>query len=304
MRGNKNKTIIMQNTKISNGVTEKDFDTSYKNTWCAGCGNFGIMIALKKALTELGLKPENVLIVYGIGCSGNGVNFIKTYAWHSLHGRSLPTAVGAKLANKDLTVIVMAGDGDGYGEGMGHFIHTVRGNADITYITHDNKLYSLTLGQAAPTSDKGTKTKSTPGGLIEVSANPMALALSAGGGFVSRGFSGNVNHLTELLKKAILHKGFSLVDIFQPCVTFNHINTFKYYFDRLYLLDDNKEYNSKDISVALKEAMIWGDKIPYGLFYTDNRPSYGDHLPQLQGTALVKRKMAVRNIDKLVKDFA
>jgi len=294
----------MQINKISNGVMEKDFDTSYKSTWCPGCGNFGIMIALKKALTELGLKPENVLIFYGIGCSGNGVNFIKTYAWHSLHGRALPSAVGAKLANKDLTIIVMAGDGDGYGEGMGHFIHAVRGNANITYITHNNKLYSLTTGQAAPTTDKGTKTKSTPEGLIEVAANPMALALSAGGSFVSRGFSGNVGHLTGLFKQAINHKGFSLVDVFQPCGTFNHINTFKFYFDRLYNLDDNKEYNRSDINAALREAMVWGDKIPYGIFYQDNRPSYGDSLPQLAGLALVKRKMLVRNIDKLVKAFA
>ncbi|MDP2812218.1 MAG: 2-oxoacid:ferredoxin oxidoreductase subunit beta [bacterium] len=294
----------MQINKISNGVTEQNFTTSYKSTWCPGCGNFGIMIALKKALSELGLKPENVLIFYGIGCSGNGVNFIKTYAWHSLHGRALPSAVGAKLANKDLTIIVMAGDGDGYGEGMGHFIHAVRGNVDITYITHNNKLYSLTTGQASPTTDKGTKTKSTPEGLIEVAANPMALALSAGGSFVSRGFSGNVGHLTGLLKQAINHKGFSLVDVFQPCVTFNHINTFKFYFDRLYNLDDNKEYNRSDINVALREAMVWGDKIPYGIFYTDNRPSYGDSLPQLAGMALVKRKMVVRNIDKLVKAFA
>ena len=173
----------MIETKLNNTASKKStqggqWDTSYKNTWCPGCGNFGIMIALKRALTELGLKPENVLVVYGIGCSGNGVNFIRTYAWHSLHGRAVPTAIGAKLANKDLTVIVMAGDGDSYGEGMGHFIHAVRGNADITYITHDNKLYSLTLGQSAPTSEKGTKTKSTPEGLIEVPANPMALALS------------------------------------------------------------------------------------------------------------------------------
>ncbi|MDD5749778.1 MAG: 2-oxoacid:ferredoxin oxidoreductase subunit beta [Patescibacteria group bacterium] len=295
---------IEKQKRISNRVKEKDFNTDYQCTWCPGCGNFGIMIALKKALTELGLKPENILLVYGIGCSGNAVNFIKTYAWHSLHGRTLPTAVGAKLANKDLTVIVMAGDGDGYGEGMGHFIHGVRGNADITYITHNNKLYSLTTGQSAPTSDKGTKTKSTPDGLIEVAANPMSLALSAGGSFVSRGFSGNAEHLKELFKKAILHQGFSLVDVFQPCVTFNHTNTFKYYFDRLYNLDEKTDYDKSDLQAAFRESLLWGDKIPYGLFYQDRRPSYGDHLPQLKGQALVKRKMLVRKIEKLMKEFA
>jgi len=285
-------------------MKESDFNTSYKSTWCPGCGNFGIAIALKNALVELGLKPENVMLVAGIGCSGNGVNFLKAYGWHSLHGRALPTAVGAKLANKDLTVIVMAGDGDGYGEGMAHFIHAVRGNADITYITHDNQLYSLTTGQSAPTTDKGTKTKSTPEGLIEFKANPISLALSSGGGFVSRGFSGNATHLTGLIKKAILHKGFSLVDVFQPCVTFNKINTFKYFFDRLYNLDEKADYNSNDILMAHREALVNGDKIAYGLFYQDKRPSYGQYLPQLAGKALTKRPIKVRNIDQLTKEFA
>ncbi|PLX24582.1 2-oxoacid ferredoxin oxidoreductase [Candidatus Parcubacteria bacterium] len=282
----------------------KDFDTSYKPSWCPGCGNFGMQIAMKNALVELGLKPENVLIVYGIGCSGNGANFTKTYVWHSLHGRSLPTAVGAKLANKDLKVIVMAGDGDGYGEGMGHFIHALRGNADITYVTHNNKLYSLTTGQAAPTSDKGTKTKSTPDGLIEVSANPMALALSAGCSFVSRGFAGDADHLKELFKSAIKHEGFSLVDVFQPCVTFNKINTFKFYFDRLYKLEEKAGYKSTDIYQAMKEALVWGNKIPYGLFYKKQRDTYGSNLPQLQGKALVKRPMKVKDIKALAKEFA
>lgn len=282
----------------------KDFDTTYKPTWCPGCGNFGILIALKQALVELNIKPENVLLVAGIGCSGNGVNFLKAYGWHSLHGRSLPTAVGAKLANQDLTVIVMAGDGDGYGEGMSHFIHSIRGNADITYITHDNHLYSLTTGQAAPTTDKGTKTKSTPEGVIEVAANPISLALSAGGGFISRGFSGNADHLTILFKKAIQHKGFSLVDVFQPCVTFNKINTFKFFLDRLYNLDDNTNYNANDKELAFKEALVWGNKIPYGLFYQDKRETYGSNLPQLKGQALVKRKMTVRKLDILTKAFS
>lgn len=281
----------------------KDFDTSYKPSWCPGCGNFGLQIALKNALVELGLKPENVLIFYGIGCSGNGANFTKTYAWHSLHGRAVPSAVGAKLANKDLKIIVMAGDGDGYGEGMGHFIHALRGNADITYIVHDNKLYSLTTGQAAPTSEKGTKTKSTPDGLIEVSANPIALALSAGCSFVSRGFSGDADHLKEIYKEAIMHPGFSLVDVFQPCVTFNKINTFKYYFDRLYKLEDKAGYNISDINMAFSESLVWGDKIPYGVFYKKNRDTYGSNLPQLAGKALVKRPMKVKDIKKFIQAF-
>ncbi|RJQ33488.1 2-oxoacid:ferredoxin oxidoreductase subunit beta [Candidatus Parcubacteria bacterium] len=282
----------------------KDFNTSYKPSWCPGCGNFGMQIAMQNALVELGLKPENVLIFYGIGCSGNGVNFTKTYAWHSLHGRAVPSAVGAKLANKDLKIIIMAGDGDGYGEGMGHFIHALRGNADVTYVVHDNKLYSLTTGQAAPTSDKGTKTKSTPDGLIEVSVNPMALALSAGCSFVSRGFAGDANNLKEIFKAAIMHPGFSLVDVFQPCVTFNKINTFKYYFDRLYKLSDKPGYNKTDINMAFNEALTFGNKIPYGIFYQKVRDTYDSNLPQLKGQALAKRPMKVKDIKKFVQAFA
>lgn len=259
---------------------------------------------MQKALVELGLKPENVLIVYGIGCSGNGANFTKTYAWHSLHGRAVPTAVGAKLANKNLTVIAMAGDGDGYGEGMGHLIHAIRGNANITYVVHDNKMYSLTTGQAAPTSNKGFITKSTPDGLIEKAANPVALGLAAGGTFVARGFAGQADHLKEVFKAAIRHKGFSLIDVFQPCVTFNKINTFKWYLDRLYNLDKDSAYSKQDLNRAWQESQVWGKKIPYGIFYQKARDSYGDNLPQLKGLPLVKRNMTVRNIDKLTKAFA
>jgi 2-oxoglutarate/2-oxoacid ferredoxin oxidoreductase subunit beta len=290
--------------RISNGGTEKDFNTSYEPSWCPGCGNFGIFVALKNALVELGLKPDNVLLVAGIGCSGNGVNFLKAYGWHSLHGRAIPTAVGAKLANQNMTVIVMAGDGDSYGEGMAHFIHAVRGNTNITYITHDNQLYALTTGQTSPTTAKGTNSKSTPDGSIEVRANPMSLALSAGGSFVSRGFSGDAEHLKNLIKKAIGHKGFSLVDVFQPCVTFNKVNTFKYFFDRLYNLDKKTGYKTNDVMMAHKEALVWGDKIAYGLFYQDKRPAYGEHLPQLKGQALARRTIKVRNIDALTKEFA
>ncbi|PWB38368.1 MAG: 2-oxoacid ferredoxin oxidoreductase [Parcubacteria group bacterium] len=285
-------------------MTEKDYLTTYKSTWCPGCGNFGLAIAMRKALAELNLDPAKVLIVYGIGCSGNGVNFTKTYAWHSLHGRAVPTAIGAKLANKDLTVIAMAGDGDGLGEGMGHFIHAIRGNADVTYVIHDNKTYSLTTGQAAPTSDRGFKAKTTPEGVIEEMANPVSLALAAGTSFVARGFAGNAEHLKEIFKAAITHRGFSVVDVFQPCVTFNTVNTFKWFFDRLYNIDQDATYNKNDLSRAFKESLIWGAKIPYGIFYQNNRPTYGDELPQLRGAALVKRPMTVRDIDRLVKSFA
>jgi len=285
-------------------MNNKNFETSYKPTWCPGCGNHGIWIAMRQALAELNLKEENVLIVYGIGCSGNGANFTKTYSWHSLHGRAVPTAVGAKLANKDLTVIVMAGDGDSYGEGMGHFIHAIRGNADITYVVHDNHVYGLTTGQASPAANKGYKSKSTPEGIIEKAANPVGLALVNGGSFVARGFSGNATHLKDTLKSAIKHKGFSFVDVFQPCVTFNKINTFKWFFDRLYNLDEKTAYDRYNLDKALKQSLVWGEKIPYGIFYEASRDSYGSNLPQLKGQALAKRKLQVRNLDKLVEEFA
>lgn len=285
-------------------MNEKDYLTTYKNTWCQGCGNFGIWVAMRKALAELGLDPDQVLIVYGVGCSGNGVNFTKTYAWHSLHGRAVPTAIGAKLANKDLTVIAMAGDGDGLGEGMGHFIHAIRGNADVTYIIHDNKTYALTTGQAAPTSDKGYQGKSAPEGVIEEAANPVTLALAAGTTFVARGFAGNADHLKEVFKAAITHRGFSVVDVFQPCVTFNLVNTFKWFFERLYNIDQDQTYDRSDLIRAYKESLNWGAKIPYGIFYQQERPTYGDELPQLQGPALVQRPLLVRNIDNLVKSFS
>lgn len=285
-------------------LTEKDFLTNHQPTWCPGCGNFAIWLAMRQALAELNLKPEQVLIVYGIGCSGNDANFIKTYVWHSLHGRTLPTAVGAKLANQDLTVIAMGGDGDGYGEGLGHFLHAVRGNVNVTYITHDNQVYGLTTGQTAPTSMTGFKTKTTPQGVIDGPVNPIALSLAQGIGFVARGFSGQAQHLKELFKTAIQYPGFALVDVFQPCVTFNKINTFKWFFDRLYNLDQQADYNKQDLALALKTSLVWGDKIPFGTFYQVTKDHYASHLPQLQGKALVKRPMTVRNLDKLLVEFS
>ena len=285
-------------------LTDNDFLTPQKPTWCPGCGNFGIWIALRQALAELNLSPEKVLIVYGVGCSGNNNNFTKTYVWHSLHGRALPTAVGAKLANQDLTVLAMAGDGDAYGEGLGHFLHAVRGNVNVTYITHDNKVYGLTTGQTAPTSDQGYKTKSTPEGVIDESVNPVALSLAQNIGFVARGFSGQAQHLKEVFKAAISYPGFALVDVFQPCVTFNKLNTFKWFYDRLYNLDEQKDYNKQDRKLALESSLVWGDKIPYGIFYQTAKEHYASKLPQLAGKALVKRPVVVRDIAKLLEEFS
>ncbi len=294
----------MLKDKKSFGVKHTDFETTCKSTWCPGCGNHAIGLAMRQALAELNLKPDNVLINYGIGCSSNGNNFTKSYVWHSLHGRGVPSAVGAKLANQDLTVLASSGDGDAYGEGLGHLIHAIRGNADITYIVHDNKVYGLTTGQAAPTSNKGYKAKSTPEGIIEKAVNPIALALANGCTFVARGFAGDAAHMKELIMKAIQHKGFAFIDAFQPCVTFNKVNTFKFYYDRLYNLDKKKDYDNKDLQSALKQSQVWGNKIPYGIFYQGKRDVYGANLPQLKGQALVKRSVKVRDINSLMKTFA
>lgn len=283
-------------------MTMQDFNTTHAPTWCPGCGNHSLWNELKRALDELKIPAHQTLIVYGIGCSGNMFNFVKTYGWHSLHGRAVPTAVGAKLANKDLTVIVVAGDGDGLGEGMSHFIHALRGNVNITYLLHDNKIYGLTTGQSSPTSEKGFISRSTPGGLIEVPVKPLKLALAAGGSFVARGYAGKPAGLKELIKKGIQHRGFSFIDILQPCVTFNKVNTYEFYAPRVYELE-KEGYKPNDYNQAMIRADEWGEKIPLGLFYHDSREPYEDNLPQEEGKAVVMRPIVKRNFIKLVKEF-
>lgn len=280
----------------------EQWNTTIAPTWCPGCGNHSLWNELKRALDELKIPSHQTLIVYGIGCSGNMYNFVKTYGWHSLHGRAVPTAVGAKLANKDLTVIVVGGDGDGLGEGMSHFIHALRGNVNITYLLHNNKIYGLTTGQASPTSEKGFISRSTPAGLIEVPVKPLKLALAAGGSFVGRGYAGKPKELKELIKKGIEHRGFSFIDILQPCVTFNKINTYEFYNSRVYNLEENG-YKPTDYNQAMLKADEWGEKIPLGLLYHDSREPYEDDLPQEEGRAVVTRPMVKRNLTKLIKEF-
>src|SRR3989344_1129332 len=279
------------------------YDTPHAPTWCPGCGDFAIWISLKKALEQLNKKPHEILIVYGIGCSGNMANNIRTYGWHSLHGRAVPTAVGAKLANRNLTVIVAAGDGDSYGEGLGHFIHAIRGNVNVTYIVHNNSIYGLTTGQASPTSSKGMKAKSTPEGLIVEALNPIALAISAGASFVARGFSGNAAQLQNLMVQAIQHPGFAYLDVFQPCVTFNKLNTYSFYYERVYDLQADKSYTAQDRQAAFVKALE-SDKLPTGIFYKDSkRKTYEDELSYLQGKPLATYSGKPRSVKKLFSEF-
>lgn len=277
-------------------------NTIHKPTWCPGCGNFSIWIALKNALVKLGLAPEKVVMVYGIGCGCNENNFLKTYVFHSLHGRPVPVATGIKLVNHKLTVIAVSGDGDAYGIGLNHLVHAMRRNIDITYLVHNNQLYSLTTGQASPTSEKGMKTKSTPFGSIEMPLNPIALGLSSAGTFLARGFSGKTEHLTNLLTQAISHKGFSLVDILQPCVTFNDLNTFQFFYERVYdLQKEGYQPDSKDKAFA--KAMEWGKRIPIGVFYQEKRYLYRDELSEIKEKPLVEQSLSGIDITKDMKEM-
>ena len=278
------------------------FKTNSQITWCPGCGNFGLFQALKNAFLELGLKPDDVLAIYGIGCHGHMVNYLKTFGFQGVHGRALPLAAGAKLANRNLKVIAMVGDGDQLGEGGNHLIHAAKRNIDIKCFIHDNHLYSLTIGQASPTSDIGMKTMSTPKGVFEEPLNPvlLSIAIASGASFVARGFAGNIPHLTKIFAEAISHKGFSLVDILQPCVTLNSLNTFEWYRNRVYILDNHDVQNKEQ---AFARAQEWGEKIPIGIFYKKEKPVFEDNLPQLKEGILAEKPFDI-NIKGLLREFA
>jgi 2-oxoglutarate/2-oxoacid ferredoxin oxidoreductase subunit beta len=259
--------------------------------WCPGCGDFGVLAAIQKALVDLQIPNHDVCVVSGIGCSSNLPGYINTYGMHTLHGRSLPVATGVKMANHDLTVIVTGGDGDGFGIGVGHFIHNMRRNVDLLYIVMDNQIYGLTTGQTSPTSRLGMKTKSMPFGSNEGPLNPITLALSAGATFVARGFSGEQKHLTELIKQGIQHKGFSFLDVFSPCVTYNHDNTYQWFRPRVKKLEDDAAYDSANWVGAVERSLQWGEEIPIGKFFErDDIPTLHSTEPVLNSGPLVKRE--------------
>jgi 2-oxoglutarate ferredoxin oxidoreductase subunit beta len=262
--------------------------------WCPGCGDFGVLAAVQKALVELQIPKHEVATISGIGCSSNFPGFIDTYGMHTLHGRSLPVASGMKLANHAMTVLVTGGDGDGFGIGAGHFVHTMRRNLDLTYIVMDNQIYGLTTGQTSPTSRIGMKTKSMPFGNVDAPVNPISLALSAGATFVARGFSADQKHLTELIKRGIEHKGFSFIDVFSPCVTYNHDNTFQWFRPRVKKLEDNPAYDHTDFQAAVEKSLLWGDEIPIGLFFErTDVPAAHDAEPVLKPGPLVHQEMRI-----------
>lgn len=270
--------------------------------WCPGCGNYSILKAVKKALFELELDPVNVLFVSGIGQAGKFPQYIKCNMLNELHGRALPAAVAAKIVNPDLTVFAEGGDGDGYGEGGNHFMAAMQHNADITYLVHDNKVYGLTKGQASPTSVQGFVTKTTPAGTGEP-LNPVALAVAADCSFVARGYAADIEHLSGLIKMAVKHRGFSYIDILQPCVTFNRVNTYQFYQKRVYKLDEDKNYDPYDRAAAFTKSLEWGDRIPIGLIYKVERPLIEAMIPGVNAVPLVDHELDPMKYEELLNEF-
>jgi len=244
-------------------------------------------MAFKKALMELGLRRDQVVLVSGIGCHGKMANYVNVNGFHGIHGRVLPLATGIKLANPALNVVGFAGDADQYDEGWGHFAHAIRRNIDMTLVVHNNMILGLTTGQATATSQQEFKTKSTPFGVIPPMLNPVAHALVSNGTFVARGFAGDTRHLTDLMVEAIKHRGFAFVDVFQPCVTFNYLNTYDWFRKRIYRLEE-EDHDVANKGKALEKALEWGERIPIGIFYKEERPTYRDNLPQVKDRPLTE----------------
>jgi 2-oxoglutarate ferredoxin oxidoreductase subunit beta len=276
----------------------KIFNGGQKSTWCPGCGDFGILMALKQAFAGLDLQPHEVLLVSGIGCGSKLPHYLKANGYNSIHGRALPVAQGIKLANHDLKVIAVTGDGDGYGIGQGHFIHAMRRNADITHVVENNQVYGLTKGQYSPTSERGYISTFSPEGSIEFAINPIALALSAGATFIARASAADPKHMNTVLQAAIAHRGYSIVDCLQPCVTYNKINTYDWYKQRSYKVEEEGGYDRTSRDQAWEKAKEWGDRIPIGILYQDEeRPTYEEQVSALKNGPLVHQELNGRQAD-------
>lgn len=279
------------------------YDVKGEISWCPGCGNYSILTCIKQALEVLQIKPEQAVIVSGIGQAAKTPHYIYANGFNGLHGRAVPPAQGIKIANKDLKVIIHSGDGDSYGEGGNHLIHAIRRNVDITHVVHDNQIYGLTKGQASPTTARGQITSMQTGGSLSDALQPLALAIAAGCGFVARSFSGDQQHLTAMLQEAINYKGYALVDVLQPCVAFNKVNTFNWYKEHAYYLD--AAYNPADKVEAFRKALEWGDSgIPLGILYREERDTFEDRVNQLREAApLVDRKWEPRDAERFMEEF-
>ena len=284
-------------------ITLEDYTSSDPIAWCPGCGNLSILKAVRKALVELDKKPQDIVIVSGIGQASKLPHYLRCNTFNGLHGRTLPVATGIKLANHELTVIAEGGDGDGYTEGGNHFIHAMRKNINITYLVHNNQVYGLTKGQTSPTSELGYVSKTTPGGSLSPPLNPLLLAIASNCTFVARGFSGDVEHLVALIKEGITHKGFALIDILQPCVSFNHVNTSEWYSRRVYKINDESGYDPGDRISAFTRAQEWGEKIPIGILYRIQRPTLDEQETVIKNVSLVKQKIDQDAFKKILELF-
>ena len=283
----------------------KDFRNNVKPNWCPGCGDFSVQAAIQRAAANVGLTPESLAVVSGIGCSGRISGYINAYGFHGIHGRSLPIAQGLKMANRELTVIAAGGDGDGFAIGMGHTVHAIRRNIDVTYIVMDNQIYGLTKGQTSPRSAMGFKTKSTPGGSIESTLSPLEVALSAGATFVAQSFSSELKQLTALIEAGIRHKGFSLINVYSPCVTFNKVNTYDWFKENLVNLDQEEGYDPGNRIQAMTRLMETGGLVT-GLIYQDTtKPSYEDQVTGFRQEGISKQNIQITEdeFERLVAEF-
>ena len=269
--------------------------------WCPGCGNFGILNAVKNTLVTLGIEPHQFTMVSGIGQSGKLPHYLKCNTFNGLHGRTLPVATGIRLANHEMLVIAVAGDGDCYGEGGNHLLNAMRRNINVKLFVHNNQIYGLTKGQPSPTSMEGMVTKNQPFGVFSEQLNPLALAVALDCSFVARGFVGDQESLKELMEASIQHRGFSLLDILQPCVTFNRINTYEWYRQRVYRIEP--DFNPEDRIEAFKKALEWGDRIPIGIIYRNNRPLLEERIPVLREKPLVKQAIDISKLETTLKEF-
>ncbi|HSB04424.1 MAG TPA: 2-oxoacid:ferredoxin oxidoreductase subunit beta [Thermodesulfobacteriota bacterium] len=281
-------------------VDIKEYGDS-KPAWCPGCGNFPLLKAVKQALVKRGLEPHQVLFIAGIGQAAKTPHYLKANLFNGLHGRCLPVATGAKLANPDLVVIAESGDGCMYSEGGNHFLAAIRRNIDITVLVHNNQVYGLTKGQASPTSDEGFTTKAQPEGVALAPFNPLAVAIALHAGFVGRGYVGLEDDLVHLLVQAINHRGFSLVDILQPCVSFNRVNTYQWYKDRCKPLSSS--HDPTDWEAAMRLSQQWGEEIPVGVIYRNSRPPFEDHIATLKKGPLVAQTVDRARLAKVMETY-
>lgn len=272
-----------------------------KPAWCPGCGNFGILTSFKRAMVELELEPHQVTLVSGIGQSGKFPHYARGNTFNGLHGRTLPVATGIRLSNHAMTVAAFAGDGDCYGEGGNHWLHAMRRNVDVKLFVHDNQVYGLTKGQASPTSIPGMKTPVQPAGVTVDALNPVAVAIAVGCGFVARGFAGDLEQLTALMVAAFRHRGFAMVDILQPCVSFNRVNTYEWYQERVYHLEDDHDPGNR--AVAYERSLEFGERIPTGVLLALERPAYEEQLPVLRGEPLVRRPFEPDKLSRMVEEL-